>query len=61
LPEVRPGTGLQLIEISVDPEAKVASNLIRVDTIEIELLDSSNRVLATTSKQAAMVWARPRE
>jgi hypothetical protein len=59
LPEVKAGSGVQLIDVSIDSEARTPSNLVRADTIEIELLDASGRILARASKRAAMVWARP--
>ena len=34
---------------------------VRADTIEIELVDGSGKVLARTSKKAKMVWTRPKQ
>jgi hypothetical protein len=60
VPEVKAGRGLQLIDVQIDPESKSPADVIHADTVEIELVDLSGKVLAKTSKTADMIWARPK-
>ncbi len=60
LPEIPSGRGVQLIDVRIDSDAKSPSDLVRADTIEVELTDAAGKVLSRTSRQAAMVWARPK-
>ena len=59
--EVTPGRGLQTLEVKVEPESKSPTDFIRADTIEIEMIDPSGKVLAKTSKKANMTWSKPRQ
>jgi hypothetical protein len=34
--------------------------LLKVDTLEIELLDAAGKVLISFKKQSAMSWVRPK-
>lgn len=54
------GRGLQLVEVRVDENSKSSTELINADTVEVELLDPEGKVVAKTSKQAAMVWSKPK-
>lgn len=58
--DVKSGRGLQLIEVRVDPDSKSPTDIIHADTLEIELLDASGKVVAKTSKQASMLWSKPK-
>ncbi len=60
-PEVQTGRGVQIVDVYIDSEAKTPSDLVRADTIEIELVDPSGKVLARSSKKATMVWTRPKQ
>lgn len=57
---VQAGRNLQLLEFAVSPAAKSASDVIKADTIEIELLDASGQVVARLAKKTPMTWARPK-
>lgn len=57
---VQAGRNLQLLEFTVHPEAQSATDVIKADTIEIELLDNSNQVVARLVKKTPMTWARPK-
>jgi hypothetical protein len=59
--EVTPGRGFQTLEVKVEPESKSPTDFIRADTIEIEMIDPSGKVLAKTSKKANMTWSKPRQ
>ena len=59
-PEVKPGRGLQLIEVRVPADSKSPADILSADTIEIELLDEKGTVLAKVTKNAAMVWSKPK-
>ncbi|MBI4658427.1 MAG: hypothetical protein HY735_06210 [Verrucomicrobia bacterium] len=56
---IKPGPGLQIIDLSVAPEAKTPSNIVKVNTLEIELMDASGKVVDRLSKQVPMTWAKP--
>jgi hypothetical protein len=58
--EIKPGPGLQLIEVRVDESSKSPTEIVHADTIEVELLDGAGAVLAKVTKQAPMVWAKPK-
>ena len=58
--KVQPGPGTQLLEFAVKPEAASPTDLIKVDTLEIELLDATGKVLTTLKKQSAMSWVKPK-
>jgi hypothetical protein len=60
VPEVKAGRGLQLIDVQIDPESKSPTDVIHANTVEIELVDLSGKVLAKTSRTADMIWARPK-
>jgi len=59
--DVSPGRGLQTLEVKVEPESKSPTQFIRADTIEIEMIDTTGKVLAKTSKKAAMTWSKPKQ
>ncbi len=59
-PNITAGRGLQLIDLQIDSDAKLPANTVRADTIQIELVDSGGKVIALTSRKAAMVWTRPK-
>jgi membrane protein involved in colicin uptake len=56
---VKAGRGLQVLDISVEPDAKAPTDIFRIDTIEIELLDSGGQVAAKINKKSPMNWAKP--
>ena len=57
---VKAGSGVQLVPISVLPDADSPGDLMRVDLLEVALLDASGAVVATLKKQSPMTWARPK-
>lgn len=57
--EVKAGRGLQVLDVSVDTEAQIPTPLFKVDTLEIELVDSSGKVAAKITKRSPMNWAKP--
>ena len=59
--DVKPGRGLQTLEVKVEPDSKSPTDFIRADTIEIEMIDTTGKVLAKTSKKANMTWSKPKE
>jgi hypothetical protein len=59
--DVNPGRGLQTLEVKVEPESKSPTDFIRADTIEIEMIDPTGKVLAKTSKKANMTWSKPKQ
>jgi hypothetical protein len=59
--DVTPGRGLQTLEVKVEPESKSPTDFIRADTIEIEMVDKTGRILAKTSKKANMTWSKPKQ
>jgi hypothetical protein len=58
---VNPGRGIQTLEVKVEPDSKSPTDFVRADTIEIEMVDPTGKVLAKTSKRAAMAWSKPRQ
>ena len=58
--EVQAGRGLQLIDVRLLADSRSPTDVVPADTIDVELLDANGTVLAKVSKQAAMVWARPK-
>jgi hypothetical protein len=59
--DVSPGRGLQTLEVKVEPQSKSPTDFIRADTIEIEMIDATGKVLAKTSKKANMTWSKPKQ
>jgi hypothetical protein len=59
--DVNPGRGVQTLEVKVEPESKSPTDFIRADTIEIEMIDKTGKVLAKTSKKANMTWSKPKQ
>jgi hypothetical protein len=55
---VKAGPGLQIFDIYVAPEAKTPGNIVRVDTLKIELLDASGKVVKDITRQLEMTWAK---
>lgn len=53
------GRGLQVLDVSVNPNAKAPTQIFSADNIEIELVDSTGKVAARISKQLPMTWAKP--
>jgi hypothetical protein len=58
--DVQAGRGLQLVDVRVAEESRSPSEIISADTVEVELVDPEGRVLAKSSKQASMVWSKPK-
>ena len=58
---MNPGRGIQALEVKVEPESKSPTDFIRADTIEIEMIDRTGKVLAKTSKKASMTWSKPKQ
>jgi multidrug efflux pump subunit AcrA (membrane-fusion protein) len=56
---VKAGPGLQLVRIAVPKESK-APDVFDADTVEIELLDTKNKVLTSLKQQTPMNWAKPK-
>ena len=57
---VRSGSGLQVVQIFVRPDAESPSDIINVDTIDVELVDAAGTVVANVRKDAPKTWARPK-
>ncbi len=55
------GRGFQVLDISVRSQAPAHNNLVRTDTIEIELVDRQGQILSRVQKQLPMIWAKPPE
>ncbi|MBU6399619.1 MAG: hypothetical protein KGS61_04825 [Verrucomicrobia bacterium] len=53
------GRGLQMMAVSVKPNAPSPTALLKADTVEIDLLDASGKVVATIKKVSPMTWAKP--
>ena len=58
--DVKQGGGLQLVQIAVKKDADSPSDIIRADTMEVELVDSVGKVVANVKKENVMNWARPK-
>lgn len=56
---IKTGQGVQVIEIAVAPDAKTASLQLKVDTLAVELLDSTGKILDSITKHSPMTWAKP--
>ena len=54
---LKSGPGMQLVKISVPPEAK-SPDVFKVDTLEIQMLDDKGKILATGRKEIPMTWAK---
>jgi hypothetical protein len=54
---LKSGPGMQLVKISVPPEAK-SPDVFKVDTLEIQMLDDKGKILATGRKEVPMTWAK---
>jgi len=53
------GPGLQLVRIAV-PKNAASPDLFNADTVEIQMLDATGRVLTQLRKQSPMSWAKPK-
>ena len=58
---VKRGRGLQLLRVRVFEDANSPSDLIKADTIIVELIDSGERVLDRLEHKVSMDWARPKD
>ncbi len=58
--KVNPGRGLQLLDFTVKADAAVGGDSFTVDTLQLELLDAGNRVIATQTKTLSGVWTKPK-
>ncbi len=59
LKTIQAGRGLQVLDLSVNPEAKSPAKTFKMDRIEVELLDPAGKVVARFAKQVPMIWAKP--
>jgi hypothetical protein len=58
--DIKSGRGLQLIDVRVEPDSKSPSEIIRADTILVEMVDPAQNVVAKVSRETPMVWAKPK-
>jgi hypothetical protein len=58
--DIKSGRSLQVIDVKIEPDSKSPSEIIRADTILVEMVDSAQNVLAKVSRETPMVWAKPR-
>jgi hypothetical protein len=56
---IKSGPGLQLLKVSVPKDAP-SPDLFTADTVEIQMLDSQDAVVAGIKKQSPMSWAKPK-
>lgn len=56
---VKAGPGLQIFDVAVAPEAKTPGNIVKVDTLKIELLDASGKIVKEFVQKVPMTWAKP--
>jgi hypothetical protein len=54
------GRNAQLLEFSARPDAPCPTDIIKADTVEVELLDASGKVAARLAQPATMSFARPK-
>ncbi|MEW6160709.1 MAG: hypothetical protein AB1813_25035, partial [Verrucomicrobiota bacterium] len=57
---VKTGRGVQLLSVAVKEDAKPPKDVFKANTIEVELVDLSGKVLSKVSKQVDMSWQTPR-
>jgi hypothetical protein len=56
---IKSGPGLELVKIAV-PRDAAAPDVFSADTVEIQMLDAKDAVLATLRKHLPMSWAKPK-
>jgi hypothetical protein len=54
------GAGLQILKFAVRQDASSPVDIIKTDTIQLDLADESGRVVATASRNSAFTWAKPK-
>ena len=54
------GSGLQLVKIAVKPDAQSPGDVIKADTIEVQLVDSDGNLVGYLKEFTPMTWARPK-
>jgi hypothetical protein len=55
--KLKSGPGVQLVKIAASTTAN-SPDLFKADTLEIQLLDGTGKILATGSKELPMTWAK---
>ena len=54
------GSGLELMKFAVRRDASSPVDIIKTDMIQIDLLDSAGKALATVSTNTPLTWAKPK-
>ena len=54
------GSGLQLVKIDVKADAQSPGDVIKADTIEVQLVDSDGNLVGYLKEFTPMTWARPK-
>ena len=57
--DVKSGAGFQLVKIAVSKDA-ASPDLFKADTLQLQLLDPKEKVLASQKQQLDMSWAKPK-
>jgi hypothetical protein len=57
--QVREGHRVQILEVSVKRDLQITGDVIKVDTLEVELLDSTGKVVERVRAKTSMKWSKP--
>lgn len=56
---LKSGPGMQLVKVAVRRGAE-STDVFKVDTLEIQMLDEQGNILASGKKETPMTWAKPK-